>query len=340
MMHSQFDRQPNVGEIMICGDGSTAEQLPFLVVDGGATPTSPLQSPTPLKQGNDGGLIPYDGNHCWQYDIRCNNLDTDLQDAGMTLEYANNLRVKDFMFMPVESIAERQNLATFIKKHEWLGNLSQYTTHWFGAYHNGILAGALLFNLPNAFSKLLGEETPSLERLISRGACISWSPKNLGSAFIMYAIRWMGENTQFKLFTAYSDTTAKEIGTIYQACNFYYLGQKAGAHHRYINPYTGKIVSDRFFRVRSAYRRYAQELGYEWDKTWCSNTQMLWVNIPDEIEKQLRAQSKLRQAQSQRIIVPLKHKYAMVHGSNRKETLSLRTRFEALNKTYPYPKGR
>ena len=80
--------------------------------------------------------------------------------------------------------------------------------------------------MPNAFSKLLGKNTNDLERLISRGACISWSPKNLGSAFLMWCLRWMVKNTDYRIFTAYSDPTARELGTIYQACNFYYLGQK------------------------------------------------------------------------------------------------------------------
>ncbi len=83
-------------------------------------------------------------------------------------------------------------------------------------------------NVPNAFSKLLGENTPNLERLISRGACISWSPKEIvASSLIMWLINWMGKNTTYRLFIAYSDPTALELGTVYQACNFYYLGKSA-----------------------------------------------------------------------------------------------------------------
>ena len=133
---------------------------------------------------------------------------------------------------------------------------------------------------------------------------------------------------------------AKELGTVYQACNFYYLGQSAGAQHRYINPYSGKVVSDRFFRQRSAYKKYAKELGIKWQKDWCSNTGMLWENVPVDVELLLRHQSKLKQSQSKKIFVPAKHKYAMVQGINRKETAELRKLFESLNKTHPYPKDR
>lgn len=221
-----------------------------------------------------------------------------------------------------------------------MGNLSQYTTHWFGTYYGGALAGVVLMNVPNAFSKMLGEGTDKLERLISRGACISWSPKNLASNLVMESIRWMTQNTDYRLFTAYSDPTAKELGTIYQACNFYYLGQGSGTTRRYINPYTGKLVSDRFFRQRSAYRKYAKDLGIPWDKSWTSDTGMLWENIPPDIEQRLREHSKLTQANSTYYDFPSKHKYAYVLGKDKGETKRLRREFLERNKVYPYPKER
>jgi hypothetical protein len=202
------------------------------------------------------------------------------------------------------------------------------------------LAGVTLMNMPNAFSKLLGENTREMERLISRGACISWSPKNLASSFLMWTIQWMVKNTRYRLFTAYSDPTAKEIGTIYQACNFYYLGNESGTTTRYINPYTGKIVSDRFFRVRSAYKKYAKELGIAWDKSWSNDQKMLWANMPPSIEAALRSHSKLKQSQATKIDFPSKHKYAYILGANKTETKKLRREFEARNTTLPYPKER
>lgn len=282
----------------------------------------------------------YDKAHCWQYEMRMQNLADDLRAAQLTADQVARLTVNDFRFKPLVSDWDRAAATQFIRRHEWLGNLSQYTTHWFGAYYGNILSGVLLFNMPNAFSKLLGDDTPELERLISRGACISWSPKNLASAFIMWSINWMVDNTQYRLFTAYSDPMARELGTVYQACNFYYLGQTAGATMRYINPYSGKIVSDRFFRQRSAYRRYCKELNIEWQHDWCDSTRMLWDNIPDDVEQQLRQRSREVQSSAEPVCVPSKHKYAMVLGINKTETKALRKTFESLNKTFPYPKAR
>ena len=206
----------------------------------------------------------YKEDTCWQYNIRVRNLEEDLEIAGLSLDSMGKLRVEDFDYRLVTSKEGKKELTEFIKRHEWLGNLSQYTTHWYGCYYKGILAGAILFNMPNAFSKLLGDDTKETERLISRGACISWSPKNLASSFLMWCIRDMVKNTQYRLFTAYSDPSAKELGTIYPACNFFYLGQNAGCSAKYRNPFSGKLVSDRYFRQKTAYKKYAKELGIVW----------------------------------------------------------------------------
>lgn len=279
----------------------------------------------------------YDKDHCWQYDIRRKNFRDDLKQSGLTRKQIKELRVSDFEFRIVEDKKERENLKDFIKKHEWLGNICQYTTHWFGCYYKDILAGVILFNVPNSFSKIMGENTKDIERLISRGACISWSPRNLASSFLMWCIKWMVQNTPYRLFVAYSDPTAKEIGTIYQACNFYYMGQKSGSTAKYINPYTGKLVSDRYFRQKTAYRKYCKEIGVEWQENWMHSNGMNWHNMPKETELKLRAYSKKKQEEAQKIEIPSKHKYAFVLGENKKETKKLRRIFEEKNKTFPYP---
>lgn len=285
----------------------------------------------------------YQEDHCWQYDIRLRNLTHDLKSAGMTFEKASGLRIKDFYYRPLVTPEEKALATQFIKRHEWLGTIGQLTTHWFGAYyhdgHQEIMVGCILMGMPT-FSKMLGEGTRKIERLISRGACMSWTPKNLASSFLAWCLKWMVENTQYRLFVAYSDPSAKELGTIYQACNFYYLGQGFGSTTRYINPYSGKIVTDRFFRARGAYKKYAQDLGIEWGKDWNADQSMLWENIPSEIAQKLREYSKIQQLNATKVKMPSKHKYAIVLGKNKSETRKLRKDFEQRNKIKPYPKER
>ncbi len=285
-------------------------------------------------------LDSYDEDHCWQYDIRLKNYIADCKESGLSIDEVSNLSVSDFVFKNITDKPEQKIMIEFINRHEWLGNISQYTTHWFGAYYKDILSGVILLNMPNSFSKSLGENTPQLERLISRGACISWSPKNLASSFLMWIMRWMVKNTDYRLFTAYSDPTAKELGTIYQACNFYYMGNTFGGSAKYINPYTGKMVSDRFFRQKTAYKKFAKELNIEWKDDWNHPTGMRWENIPDEIELALREYSKFKQNQSTKIEVPHKHKYAYVLGKTKAETKQLRKIFLENNKVFVFPKIR
>lgn len=289
-------------------------------------------------------LETYDKPWCWQYDIRQQNYEQDIKDTRLPKELFANLTVDDFWFTPLETPGAKKDAIQFIKRHEWLGTISQYTTHWFGAFLQKrgkvILAGVTLMNMPNAFSKMLGDGTDKIERLISRGACISWSPKNLASSFLMWSIRWMVENTDYRLFTAYADPTAKELGTIYQACNFYYLGQASGTLRRYVNPHTGKLVSDRYFRQKTAYKKFAAELGIPWDKSWSHKTGMNWFNMPDETEEALREHSKYVQSITPFVEQPAKHKYALVLGRDRSATKALQRKFLELNKTYPYPKER
>lgn len=286
-------------------------------------------------------LNTYDKNHCWQYDIRLSKEKEDREFIKNTFNIEiEDISIKDFEIRQITSKEDKQEAIEFIKRYEWLGTITQYSTHYFGAYYKGVLGGVTIFSMPNAFSKLLGEDTKNLERLVSRGACASWTPKGLASHFLMSSIRHMVATTQYRLFTAYSDPTAKELGTIYQSTNWYYLGQKSGTTTRYVNPYTGKVVSDRFFRQKTAYKKYAVELGIEWEKEWTGKSGVNWELVPDEIEKQLRDYSKKKQSESKAIEYPNKHKYAYVLGRSKLETKRLRKMLESNVKIYPYPKER
>lgn len=285
----------------------------------------------------------YKEKHCFQYDMRIKNRKEDIEMYDLTEEEISSMRTSDFEFAFVTDKAEQKRMMEFIKRHEWLGTIGQYPTHWLAAYYRknnrNILSGVVIFSMPT-FSKLLGDDTKDIERLIARGACISWSPKNLGSAMLAWGMKWMVKNTQYRLFTAYSDPSAKELGTIYQALNAYYLGQKNGARYKYINPYTGILMSDRTFRSKTFYKKYAKELNIDWQKNWDNKESILWENIPNDVEQKLREYSRELQRNSKRIECAPKHKYAFVLGKTKAETKKLRKLFESRNKIYEYPKER
>lgn len=276
---------------------------------------------------------------CYQYHIRQKNLIEDLSIAGLTPNDILNLRCDDFTFQNEEKKLIFKEVKEFIERHEWLGKLSLYPTHFFTARYKGILAGVVIMDMPNAFSKMLGEDTKKFERLISRGACVSWSPKNLASRLISFSIKWMVKNTPYRLFTAYSDTEAKELGTIYQACNFYYLGKKSGAGYQY-KLENGKWVSDRHFRSRSVYKKLAKAYGIVWKEEWQKGEKMYFDKMPIHIANKIRALSKHYQNICEKRKIESKHKYAYILGSSKYETKELKRIFLERNKVLPYPKER
>lgn len=283
----------------------------------------------------------YDKDWCYQYQKRLDTLEEDMKNYGWSKEDVENISLKDFEFSYIDSAKDKKEATEFIKRYEWLGTIGSFPTHWFTARYKGTLGGVVIMGMPNAFSKLLGEDTKKIERLIARGASASWCPFNLGSKFLMWAIKWMVENTQYRLFTCYSDPQAKEIGSIYQGLNFYYLGQKSGTAVRCVNPYNPKvIITDRAFRARSMYKRYAKDLGIVWQENWNNDQKMLWENMPEDIAAKLKAYSKEMYKKAEKISFPNKHKYAFVLGKDKRETRALRKKFEELNKLYEYPKER
>lgn len=280
----------------------------------------------------------YKKDHCFQYEKRIQTYEEDKKLYGWSDEDIQNINLDDFEFSCVTTKEEKQESTEFIKRYEWLGTVGSYPTHWFTARYKGILGGVIIMGMPNAFSKLLGEDTKDIERLIARGASASWTPKNLGSKFLMWCIKWMVDNTQYRLFVAYSDLLARERGRIYQALNFYYLGQKSGTNVRCINPYNpDKIVTDRAFRARSFYKKYCKDLGIEIQKDWFGEQSVHWDKIPDDIEKKLRDYSKEMYKKAEKIQFPNKRKWAFVLGRDKRETKQLRKKFLELNKVYDYP---
>ena len=283
----------------------------------------------------------YDKPWCYQYQKRLDTLQEDMEMYKWSQEDIDNISLDDFEFSFISDKKDKEEATAFIKRYEWLGTIGSFPTHWFTARYKGILGGVIIMGMPNAFSKMLGEETKNIERLIARGASASWCPFNLGSKFLMWAIRWMVDNTQYRLFTAYSDPQAREIGSIYQGLNFFYLGQGSGTNVRCVNPYNPNvIITDRAFRARSFFKRYAKDLGIEWDKSWNNDQKILWGNMPEGIEQRLRDYSKEMYRKAEKISFPSKHKYAFVLGRDKRETKALRKKFLELNKVYPYPKER
>lgn len=142
-----------------------------------------------------------------------------------------------------------------ILEYEWLGNMSQRTTHCFGIFFNELIAGAVCYSIPptpQAAIGVCGDTYASIVKTLSRGACVYWAHPHSASKLISLSLKWMVANTPFRIFVAYSDTRAGEIGTVYQATNWMYTGKTAGDVEYLID---GKWKSGRSARHKSYIRR-------------------------------------------------------------------------------------
>ncbi len=289
--------------------------------------------------------IKHDNSKCWQYKRKIDTLKDDLW--LYPPEFTQNARIENFEFsyVPKDNKVRCQDIKNFIERYEWLGKMPVWVTHRFIATLEDEIMCAVVMATPNAFSTLLGEEYKNREKMISRGASISFAPKNVGSWMVMQAIRWMSKNTDFVLFTAYADPMAGELGTIYQACNFWYLGQKFGGSYSYNYPGSG-MVSSSYFNQRSTIKRIAIEGGVEWRPEYIKKNKtgskriIAWENMPEPVEENVRFLVKKKRNSCEKIKLPKKHKYAYVLGRRKAQTQHLRNLFLEKNDVYEYPKER
>lgn len=257
------------------------------------------------------------------------------------------ITVSDFTFRFVDKseVTECRKVKAFIERYEWLGKMPIWITHRFVAYYKDILVGVIVMATPNTFSNLLGKEYRNREKLISRGASISFAPHNTASWMIMKSIKWMVKNTDFVLFTSYADPDARELGTIYQSCNFYYLGQKYGGGYVYYDPQSPDTgwVGCSYFNQRGTIKRIAIQNGVEWKSEYIKLNNsgrkriINWDAMSDSVKDRIKAIIKDRRDNCVKVKTTLKHKYVYILGSNKGETRKLRKLFEKLNPKLEYP---
>lgn len=247
----------------------------------------------------------------------------------------DTLRASDFKLDKEEYSSE---LVKFIEKYEWLGSVGTIPKWCFTARHNKKLAGVVMVNEPTSYSLLMGPDTPKLEALIQRGATASWTPKNLGSRLVMYSCRWMVQHTTKRLFVGYGDPKAREIGTIYQACNFDYLGDTFGTAFLYQNEdiKRGMPFSAQTLKRTSSFKKWCKENDIEMRDSWFKDNGYKNLKaIPTDIKKAWYLWIKGILDSSDKIPVDKKHKYVILIGKDRREERELIKARRYRPKTYP-----
>ena len=212
----------------------------------------------------------------------------------------------------------------FIRRYEWLGSAGVGIKWCFVARLRGELGGVVLLSEPY--------HPAPREALIARGACAAWTPKNLGSRLVMYACRWMTRNTDKRSFIAYADEEAGEVGQIYQACNFKFLGWKSAVYG--VKP-NGKRVSLQTFKRTSRMVPWLAAQGVVLPETCFTPKGFLrWSAIPDAIKKKMRQQVAQEQAALPKVGIR-RGKYMLLLGAGPAETRRLNKEFTGKVEAYP-----
>ena len=163
-------------------------------------------------------------------------------------ERENKPQIASLSGAVVERIANLE-AKQIIEKYEWLQKMGSGTIACYGLKIDGELLGVACFGkMGQKIGQICQAETPEETQALAdstvclqRGACVPHAPKNSASFLIRQACRLAFQEFGWSIFFAYSDSAAGEIGTVYQASNWHYIGTglgrpKGSFHTDYTSP--------------------------------------------------------------------------------------------------------
>ena len=139
----------------------------------------------------------------------------------------------------IEAIG-RAEADAFIQRYEHLGTVGHPLARYGARNAAGELAAVALFGRAHVQAagvcrkldprRLTDDDRAYLAKVIclERGACSFWAHEHTASWFLPRVLAMASQDHGWRIFFAYSDAAAGEIGTVYQAANWLYLGQAPG----------------------------------------------------------------------------------------------------------------
>lgn len=167
---------------------------------------------------------------CWQRLIREKFDKGEGVEQGELMPEDFSLELKDTILRPIP----REVAKPFIEKYEWLGQLGTFK-FGYGLYFGYKLGVAICFSKTTTWQaevSICGEKYRDKVILLCRGAAANWCPPNANSYAIAQTLKAVEKDTDYRIILAYSDRRAGEVGTIYQALNWIFIGWGAtGSDH-------------------------------------------------------------------------------------------------------------
>lgn len=170
----------------------------------------------PKRVGPRATFRPKRGDVAWQKELRDRHLvEGDPFDGDIP-------PLKTARVRPISARLAQQ----IILKYEWLGTMAK-TQHHFGIFFGMHLAGVTCCGIGGTAGNNVHRpfEVERHELLtLARGACVHWAPPGTNSKLVAWSVKHLQRMKRGKVMIAYADSDAGEIGTIYQACGWHYIG--------------------------------------------------------------------------------------------------------------------
>lgn len=223
-----------------------------------------------------------------------------------------DLNLQNTIVKPIDLSLAKQ----IIEEYEYLGCLAAINLYQFGIFFKDNITGEEICGGVVVFGQEYAENQGVWDKygytgkiiLLNRGVCLHWTPINTNSKLIMEAIKQLPD--KYKIITCTIDPDAGEIGTIYQACNFHYVGAMRKNKTR-----TNIIINGKKYGSRSVRQKYGT---------------MSKKILPDLVKKELG-----KDAIVEYITVYAKHRYFYFVGDKHEKKKNLNAIKELIK---PYPK--
>ena len=129
----------------------------------------------------------------------------------------------------VEKISKAE-AAELILRYEWLRTCGCGASAFYGLRIGGELLGVEIFGTGTSHEarNICGPKYISQTVSLMRGCCVHYAPKNAPSFLVRSATRQAAADYGWKIFIAYADEEAGELGQIYRAVGWRYIGEGLG----------------------------------------------------------------------------------------------------------------
>ena len=132
---------------------------------------------------------------------------------------------------------------SIIDEYEWMGCMAAVTWHYYGIFFGNVCGGVVCYG--PEYSENLGIQARESGRkcadwskygyegrmiLLNRGACVHWAHPHSASKLIRASMKMLPK--KYEVVTCTVDDLAGEVGTIYQACGFHYVGSMRDANSK------------------------------------------------------------------------------------------------------------